>query len=368
MKTIGNLLCKHWQIITVLAGVVATFLVVYLLRGAFLPFLFGLALVYFLIPVVSWVERRFPREGRWVTWSEGKRVSSIMIVNTGIIGITGLSGFYLFHTIVNALTALLQDAPAHYLAAVAVLQQWTESVRQMVPPGVRDRIDLFVIETGTGITASVEASIRHQIAHVPSTVGAMLGFFSLPLFLFYLLKDREKLSSGFYSILPPWSSRHVRHIILIIQKVLGRWVRATLTLGLVVGLATLAGLLAIGAPYAPMLAVVAGVTEMIPVLGPWIGGAIAVVVTLALASEKVVWVVALAAGIQLLEAFLLVPRIQGGYLGIHPAMAIILIVVGSTLAGVWGMILFVPLAVTALQIYRYARKVVREQEPVELPD
>ncbi len=333
-----------------------------------MPFLAGLALVFFLIPVVSWVERRFPRKGRWVTWLEGKRISSIMIVNTGIIGIAGLSGFYLFQTVANALTTLLHEAPEHYLGAVEILQQRTESIRQMVPPGVRERIDLFVAETGIGITAAVEASIRRQIVQMPSTIGAMLGFFSLPLFLFYVLKDREKLNAGFYSSLPPWASRHVKHIVLIIQRVLGRYVRATLTLGMVVGVAALIGLLIMGVPMAPLLAIILGLTEMIPFLGPWIGGAIAVVFALAMTPEKVGWVVMLVAGIQLLENSLLVPRIQGGYLGIHPAIAIVLVVVGSAVAGVWGILLFVPLAATALQIYRYTRKVVRETEPVELGD
>lgn len=367
MNIINGILRKHWHFIAAAAGASAALALIYALRNALLPFIFGLAFVYFLVPVVSWIERRFPREGRWITWPEGKRVSSIMIVNTGIVGVAGISGFYIFNTIINALSTLLKDAQGHYLAAVTTLQQWTENIRQMVPSGVRERIDLFVINTGTGITAAVEENIRDRVAHMPSTFSSLVGFFALPLFIFYVLKDREKLSAGFYSSMPPWATKHIRNIILIFANVLGQYARSALTLGLAVGLLTLVGLLIIGAPMAPLLAIVAGVTELIPIIGPWIGGAIAAVVTLAIAPEKAVWVVMLAAAIQLLENSLLVPRIQSGYLGIHPAVSIVLIVVGSAVAGVWGMLLFVPLAAIAMQIYRYARQAVQEQASREVP-
>ncbi len=99
-------------------------------------------------------------------------------------------------------------------------------------------------------------------------------------------------------------------------------------------------------------------TEMLPSLGPWLGGIIASVVTLALAPEKVSLVVILFLFVQSLENSLLVPRIQGGYLGVHPAITIVLLVVGTAVAGLWGLLLAVPLTTTVVQIYRYVRQAV----------
>ena len=79
----------------------------------------------------------------------------------------------------------------------------------------------------------------------------------------------------------------------------------------------------------PILAFIAGLTEMVPMVGPWIGGIIAIVVTLALVPEKAIWVIVIFGVVQILENNLLVPKIQSASPSIHPAIAIILLVVGT---------------------------------------
>jgi predicted PurR-regulated permease PerM len=127
-------------------------------------------------------------------------------------------------------------------------------------------------------------------------------------------------------------------------------------LGLVVAVLSFIGLSILDISFAPALAIFAGLTELIPILGPWIGGAFAVVVTLATTPEKAIWVVVVFVSVQFVENNLLVPRIQGGYLRIHPAVVLVLLVVGSFVAGIWGIILIVPLTATVVEIYRYLRR------------
>jgi predicted PurR-regulated permease PerM len=78
------------------------------------------------------------------------------------------------------------------------------------------------------------------------------------------------------------------------------------------------GLFLLGVPFQILLGIVAGITEMVPIIGPWIGGAVGVLVTLAVAPDKVIWVILLYLGIQVLENSFLVPRIQGNALDLHP--------------------------------------------------
>jgi predicted PurR-regulated permease PerM len=80
-----------------------------------------------------------------------------------------------------------------------------------------------------------------------------------------------------------------------------------------------------------------------------------VIVTLAVAPEKAIWVVLLFVAVQLLENMLLVPRIQGGYLRMNPAIVVVLLVLGAYIAGFWGMLLAVPLTATVFEIYKYLR-------------
>ncbi len=352
---------KYWHLIAVIAGVSVVFALIYVLRNALLPFLIGFVVIYVMKSVVSLVEKRFPHTGKWGRWLEGKRVLSILVVNTVIVLIFGILGFYIFNTVVHAFSVLLQDATEHWAEAVATLQQLTDSARQLVPNEVRGHMDAFATNIGKTITDAIEVDFKTRVSHIPETFSTMLGLAVLPFFVFYILKDKERLSNSFYAGLPTWAAEHVKNISLIIENTLGRYVRATLTLGMAVGALTLVGLLIIRAPAAPLLAVVAGVTEMIPTLGPWLGGAIALVVTLALAPGKLVFVVILFVAVQLLENNLLVPRIQSGFLGLAPGFYIVLLVVGAAIAGVWGLLLTVPLAATAVQIYRYIRQVVREQ-------
>ena len=112
----------------------------------------------------------------------------------------------------------------------------------------------------------------------------------------------------------------------------------------------------------PETAAFAGLTELIPILGPWIGGAAAVIVTLAIAPEEVAWVIVLYLSVQLVENSLLVPRIQGGYLRVHPAAVVVLLALGAYFAGFWGLIVAVPLTATIVEIYKYVRRTVNTEE------
>ena len=98
-----------------------------------------------------------------------------------------------------------------------------------------------------------------------------------------------------------------------------------------------------GVPFALVLGIIAGITELVPIIGPWIGAIAGVLVTLATAPHLVPWVILLYLGVQLLENILLVPRIQGESLNLHPAAIILTIVVASNYFGIWGIILGPPL-------------------------
>ena len=108
-----------------------------------------------------------------------------------------------------------------------------------------------------------------------------------------------------------------------------------------------------GVPFPVFLGIVGGITELVPIIGPWIGGAAAVLVTLALAPDKVLWVVLLYLGIQLVENTILVPRIQGNALKLHPILLILIVVVASQTFGIWGVILGPPLVAMGKAMAEY---------------
>jgi len=282
--------------------------------------------------------------------------------------VVGFFSYFIVTAIIDAFRVLLENAPQYISRGLLTLQQWAEGLRQQLPPEMRQQIDELMLEAGAALGNFIRDAFTRGISFIPGTFSLLLGFGALPIFLFYILKDSEKLSKSFYAALSPWVAEHTKNIVTIIERVLGRYIRAQLMLGLVVAYFVFIGLLILGlSSVAPALAAFAGITELIPILGPWIGGAAAVIVTLAIAPEKVIWVALLFLVVQLLENNLLVPRIQGGYLRIHPAILVVLLVLGAYIAGFWGILLIAPLTATIVEIYKYVRHNIKVEDGQQLP-
>jgi predicted PurR-regulated permease PerM len=144
-------------------------------------------------------------------------------------------------------------------------------------------------------------------------------------------------------------------------SVIGRWIRGQLLLGAVIFVATLIGLMvlaAIGfrefADFAILLALVAGVLELIPIIGPIIAAIPAVLIGASISPGAALAAVALYTVIQQLENHLLVPKVMGDAVDLHPAVVILSLIVGATLFGLWGAILAAPVVALGRDLYRYA--------------
>lgn len=358
----ANILGKHWRLVSLVLGIIIVFWVLYLLRIAIFPFVLGLVLAYLLLPVIAWLEKKFPRQGSWLGF---KRVFSILIVFIVLLGLVAAFSYFIVTAVIDASLVLAESAPHFIGQSLYQVQKWLEIVREQFPPEIRQEMDKALLEAGVALGDSIRDAFVKSISFIPRTFSIFLGLAALPLFLFYTLKDSERLKRGLYSGLTPGIAKHIRNITSIIERVLGRYIRAQLMLGLIVAYFSFIGLLILRIPFAPVLAILAGIGELIPTLGPWISGAIVVVVTLAVAPEKVIWVIILFLAIQLVENSLLVPRIQGGYLRLHPAVMIFLLVLGAYVAGFWGLLLAGPLTATGVEIYKYVRQCYQEEEANE---
>lgn len=359
MYSVGSIFRRHRRLIIFLLALIAVFWLLYVLRGAIVPFVLGWVMAQLFLPVISWVERKLPGKDKW---QQTKRVSLIIIVFLIILGLVGFLSFVVVTVVINAFSVLVHNAPQFIAGGVFTLQGWAEVFRQQFPPEMRQQVDKFVLDAGMALGNAIRDVFLRGVSFVPTTFSLVFGFAALPIFLFYIMKDWEKLGQAFYSALPSWVAEHTRNIISIIDGVLVRYIRAQLVLGSIVAYLCFVGLLILRIDFAPALAVFAGVTELIPTLGPWIGGAAAIIVTLAVAPEKTIWVALLFLFVQLLENNLLVPRIQGAYLRVHPAIAIVLLVLGAYIAGLWGLVLAIPLTATIVEIYKYVHENAQVEE------
>jgi len=358
-----NYFSRHRGLIVLTLVIIALFFVIYALRMAIIPFVVGLALAYILIPFISWAETHLPKPGRYMRL---KRVSLVLFCFLVIIGLMG-TFIYVFSTaLVNSFQSLLVIAPSFLTQSFGQVEDWLNNFISSLPANISSQIQGILINAGETFSRTVNDFFQTGMGGIQNAFSVVLGFAALPIFLFYFLKDHEVVQRGFYAAFSPWLGTHVANIVQIIERVLGRYIKAQLLLGSIVAYITFLGLFALDVwPDTGIilaLALLAGITEMIPTVGPWIGGIVAVVFTLSVAPEKVVWVAILYLGVQLVENNLLVPRIQGGYLRVHPAAAIMLLVLGAYVAGFWGLLLAVPLTATVIEIYKYIRRSVRAEE------
>lgn len=350
---------KYSGIVILTLSLVLIFFLLYMLRNIILPFLIGLVLAYLLFPLVSWLERRFPKPRKWPS---AKRILAIILVFIAVVTVMGTAGFYIITTMIDSFASIVDDAPEYASRAFDSLQGWFSDLREWLPAVTDQQVTDTLRNLGENLGNALRDLFFSAIRQVPSTFSYIAGFATLPIFLFYILKDREHLRNKLYSGLSQDASRHARNVLQIVHEVLGGYLRAQVIMGFFVGVMALIGLLIIDAPLAIGLATIAGVTELVPILGPWIGGGIAVLVVLAIAPAKVIWVIVIFLSIQLIENSLLVPRIQGHYLHIHPAIAIILIITGASIFGFWGLILTLPLASTLVRLYKYVIREAREDD------
>jgi predicted PurR-regulated permease PerM len=353
---------RHWRLIALALGIIAFIWVLYLIRLFVLPFAVGLILAYLLMPLVSWLEKRLPPRDRWPRF---KRVAAILISFLLVVAIIGGFIYIVVSAVINASQTLVENAPYFLGQSITRIQDWFQKIMAGLPPAVQQEINRDLVEIGISLGNWIRDSLVRSVSSIPSAFTLILGFAVVPFFLFYILKDSESMKRSLVAGLPASVSRHGRNVVIIVERVLGRYIRAQLMLGLIVGYFSFIGLLLLGVPFSLALALLAGVMEMVPTLGPWIGGAVAVIVTLAMAPEKALWVVLLYLGIQLVENNLLVPKVQSAYLKIHPAIMILLLVFGAYTAGFWGILLVGPLTATLVEIFKYVRDTYRTALIVE---
>jgi predicted PurR-regulated permease PerM len=163
---------------------------------------------------------------------------------------------------------------------------------------------------------------------------------------FYWLTSREQTLALLLLLSPKAQRQNVHAIWNDIEFRLGAYVRGQVFLMLIIGLASYLGLLLLGVPFAPALALIAGITEAIPLVGPLIGAVPAVIVAFTVSPVTGLLVAILYGVIQALENNVLVPKIMSSNVGLNPLVIIIAIVAGSTLNGVIGALLAIPLAGT----------------------
>ncbi len=190
------------------------------------------------------------------------------------------------------------------------------------------------------------------IAITTAIVSSIFLILTLFVFTFYLLLEWKKFVRLLTSPFAGRQEKRVTNLIAKIETGLGHWVRGQLTLSLIVGVLTFTGLTLLGIPYALPLSLIAGILEIVPIIGPIISAIPAILVALTASPILGLAVAALFFIVQQLENHLIVPMVMSKVVGLQPPIVIIALLVGAKLAGIGGAFLAVPVIVVARIVFK----------------
>jgi predicted PurR-regulated permease PerM len=353
LNPVGLIFRQHWRLIVFVLAIVLIFWLLWVLRSVFLPFILGFMLASLILPLIRLVEKHLPGAGRWPKHKQLKRVTIVAVVYLIALVFIALVVFYTVTLVVNAIGTLSQDASQIIPDGMATITEALKAIPFLASPFMQENIELYMAKAEAAIPGMLSDFLTLSFKNIQTSSSMILSFLVMPVFMFFILKDWDRLRDRFYAMLPLWARTHTKSIFSILKNVLGRYLRGQFIQAVAVGLFAFALLSIMGIEFAIPLAVFAGLTEVVPTIGPWLGGGLAVMVTLATAPEKFVWVALGFLVIQLLENSLLVPRVQGTQMEIHPAFIMILVLLGAHFAGLVGFIIVLPLTMTVMKIFKY---------------
>ena len=355
------------RVAVLIGAAVVIGVLLWMARDAVRPFVLGLLLVYLLDPPVRWLARR------------GIRRSVAIIVVYVVSVLVFLEFLNLTLTpLIDEVVRLLRDLPA----LAQQLQEQADRLSEIydrlaIPDSIRQWIESMItsITQGgpSGGAAFDPTDLIPVLTGLTSVVGGLFAYVILPVWVFYVLKDRVALTRQFDRSLPATWRFDVWAILRIVRQVFGQWVRAQLILGVTVGVFTFIGLLILSATidpvfgrYAILLSVTAGILELVPIIGPIISAIPAVLLAATAGIEAVIAAFALYLIVQQVENNVLVPKIQGDAIELHPALVIAAIVIGGSLAGLLGAILALPVTAAMRDVGRYLFRRLSPDEPEAL--
>lgn len=304
---------SHKTIIFVIAFILAVWLL-FLIRDLILILFTAVIFMSALNPLVEFFQKfKLPR--------------SLSIALTYVIIIV------LFATVLTAVFQPLIEESTRLIAALPGLMEQLFNVTN---------IDKSVFQQGL-------TTLSKNIFSVTlAAFDNFITFIFLLVVTFYLLLERNSLEGRLASLFLGREER-IKKLIVQIEEKLGGWLRGQIVLSFIIGLLSYLGLFALNVPYALPLAVVAGVMEVIPVIGPIISAIPAILVSFTISPVLALGVAAMYFVIQQMENHLIVPQVMKRAVGLNPLVVILAIAIGSRLLGFAGALLAVPLAVV-LQI------------------
>jgi predicted PurR-regulated permease PerM len=284
-------------------------------------------------PIVAWLYQR------GLT-----RIAGVILVYLVLFIL--LVGFVLLLSplIVEQSTTIAAAVPGYY----QTLREWMVHYPNSLIVRLSDFLPATLQSLNTGTTQQTGESVFSSAGQVLGyvTIAAQLIFTAIVTLMlaFYWTLDGTRTIQSFLLLIPQDRRENIRELITAMETKVGYYIAGQGILCLVIGIMALIAYLLIGLPNAFVLALVAGILEAVPMLGPLLGAVPAALVALSLGPDKLIWVIVATVVIQQLENSLLVPRVMSKAVGVNPFVTLLAIFAFSSFFGIAGALMAIPMA------------------------
>ena len=317
-------------------SILASFLLIYRFSSFFFIFFTAIVLSTAIRPAVIWLNRHgLPRSAGVILF---------YLLGFSLLAVMAIAVVPL---LVEQVTEISREFPTYYGNFRSELVQSRSRVLQEVavqlPPVIKLPLPISgseVIEPPLQVAEQVTRSLPYLVIFARSAL-ALTAVFVLG---FSWTLESERLIRSLLLWIPKGRREPIRDFISEVEEKVGRFILGQGILCLIIGIMALVAYLLIGLPYALILAILAGILEAVPIVGPILGAIPALLVALSMDPTRALWVIAASLIIQGLENYLLVPRVMKQSVGVNPLAILLSLAAFTSLLGLAGALLAIPIA------------------------
>jgi predicted PurR-regulated permease PerM len=281
--------------------------------------------------------RELRRQGRWTP----PRGLVVLVVYVTMILLVSVAGGLIVQVVVVEIQNLINGVPVYAPRIVDRVNEILDLV-----PGGRDMVaDFDIAGQLSGLVSRLLGAFSQALLvfqYVLNLVSGLLDVLMILLMALYITTDGPRIGRYLLAFLPVERHTQAARVTERIFVRLGGWVSGQLLLCVIIGVISWIGLTIIGVPYVVVLALIAGIMEAVPNIGPIIAAVPAVLIAALYSPWQALFVAILYLIIQQLENYIIVPRVMSKAVELHPLAVLLALMVGGELMGVLGAVLAVP--------------------------
>ncbi len=324
-----------WSVVGVVALLAIVALVVWTVRVVLAPLILAGTIVFLLNPVVTRLQRHHV-----------PRAAGAGITYLTVIGAVVLAGFL----VVPLAGAQARDLSREWPQIQANAERWVDA-RAEASKGKSWEFDRKELSDAL---SSSQLSVRQQLDRAfrlgVAVFNVLLILVLAPIIAFYLLVDLPHVRRVSESLIPAGAKDEVMHVAHRLNRAVGGFFRGQLMIAAIVGVLCSLGLAAIGLKFWFLVGMIAGLFNIIPLIGPWVGGLPGVAIALTTGSPlQALGVLVVMVGVQQVDNHFITPQVMHRVIQLHPAAVVLALVAGGHLGGFLGLLFAVPLT-AALKI------------------